>query len=86
MWQDLMWKIVWAIIPIILGVARGLIEETCKAVKDAETAGGTSSEKRAYVWNRMVDYMAQSGQTIGTSTKNALLELAVVYIKEKTSA
>jgi hypothetical protein len=81
MWTALLWKIVWLVIPFLLDVAKSFINDTIGAVKEAETSGLSSEEKKDLVLEKMESSAKVHGVDGSKRVLNALLELAVNYVK-----
>jgi hypothetical protein len=88
--QAILWWVVWASIPVLLSVAKDDIQVILESVKTAETLkhddGGlyTSAEKRNYVLGKALIILERSLTELPLRMINAMIELAVVYVKGKT--
>lgn len=82
MWAAILWKIVWTIVPFLLDVASSFISDTIKVVQEAEASDLSSEEKKELVISKMEESAKEQGMSATSRVLNALLELAVNYVKQ----
>ena len=91
MLQAILWWVVWASIPVLLNVAKEDIQSILDAVRWAEALKHengipyNSMEKRVYVLNKAMDIFERSLTELPLRIINAMIELAVVYVKGRTT-
>lgn len=82
MWILLFWKIFLFLLPIVLGVAKSIIQPLVKAVQDAEAhADWTGEQKKDYVLAQLKAEFDFSKVSVPLWALNLLIEACVGSVK-----
>jgi len=83
MWQMIAWKIVVTLMPIVLNVTKGMFNVSVEAVKaaEADTNLVTGRDKKVFVMDKLVNYMGEQQQELPKRVLDALLVVAVNFVK-----
>ena len=83
----MLWKLIWFIVPGLLGVTRSFVERTIDAVENIEDSDLPAEEKREIVMAVMKQHAKEEGRrgygvVRSKRVLNVILELSVNYVRQ----